>query len=88
MHCQKWGQDIVTSTKNQYQLWFGARLFLRNFSVILTTTFFFIIATGQTFFKTPTFGNAKRCVQFFDNLLIKITYEINRFTSSDFRTIM
>jgi len=28
-------------------------------------TFLFIIAAGQTFFKTPPFGNAKRCTPFF-----------------------
>jgi hypothetical protein len=59
LHCQKWGQGVVTSA-TQYQLWFGARLVLRNYSLISSSYFFFIIATGQTNFKTPAFGNAKR----------------------------
>ena len=62
MHCRKWGLDIVTSATNQYQLWFGARLFLKDLSIILIITFQIIITTGQTDFKTPTCGNAKRCI--------------------------
>jgi hypothetical protein len=60
MHCQKWGQDVVTSSLTRSQLWFGAGLFLRNFSLILIIILLFNIATGQTDFKNPTFGNAKR----------------------------
>ena len=62
MHCQKWGQDVVTSATTQYQLWLGAGLVLINFPVILITIFLFSITAGQTIFKTPTFGNAKRCI--------------------------
>ena len=65
MHCRKCGLDIVTSATNQYQLWFGAGLFLKDFSLILIIAFQIIISTGQTFFKTPTCGNAKRCTPYY-----------------------
>ena len=60
MHCQKSGLDVVTSATTRYQLWCGALLVLRKIFGKFIIIFLFIIATGQTFLKTPTFSNAKR----------------------------
>ena len=76
MHCQKLGQDIVTSAKTQYQHWFGAGLILKDFSINLIIIFLFIISTGRTFFKTPTFGNAKRWLLAKKTMNLVITFLI------------
>jgi hypothetical protein len=63
MHCQKLGQDVVTSATSHSALvcgWTRSKKLFDNFIL----TFLFIIAAGQTFFKYPNFGNAKRWWQF------------------------
>ena len=47
------GQDVVTSTAVLYQLWFGARLFLKNFSVISSSYFFSSLPLVRRFSISP-----------------------------------
>jgi hypothetical protein len=49
-------QGIVISAVVLYQLWLGAGLILKMFSIILVILFLNSIATGQTNFKFQTFA--------------------------------
>ena len=59
MHCQKSGRDKQTSAAVRYRLWFGAGLFLINFSVILLSYFFLAFPPGGTSIEYPALRQCK-----------------------------
>ena len=59
MHWQNTGQDQQTSAVVHYQLWFGAGLFLINFTVILSSNFFSSFPPGGTSIEYPALRQCK-----------------------------